>query len=93
MAQFDRDADQNVTVAELQQAKALLLRQIQLERASSEGLAAGLLDRAEMGLPLDEPILAGQRYLAITADEIRAGLAKWIRPDGFVQVVRGPSPR
>jgi zinc protease len=84
---------ENVTVAELQQAKALLLRQIQLERASSEALAAGLLDRAEMGLPLDEPIVAGQRYIAITADEVRAAFAKWIRPDGFVQVVRGPSPR
>ncbi len=83
---------ENVTPAELQQAKALLLRQIPLEQASSEAVAAGLLDRAQMGLPLDEPIVAGQRYLALTADDVRAAFAKWIRPDGFVQVVRGPSP-
>src|SRR5208282_4495841 len=46
----------DVDPAELQQAKALLLRQILLDEASESSVAAGLLERAEMGLPLDEPV-------------------------------------
>ncbi len=29
----------------------------------------------------------------MTADEVRAAFGKWIRPDDFVQVVRGPAPQ
>ena len=32
----------------------------------------------------------GQRYYDLTADEVRAAFAKWIRPQDFVQVLRGP---
>jgi zinc protease len=41
-------------------------------------------------LPLDEPARAAARYLALTADEVRAAFARWIGPERFVQVVRGP---
>ena len=34
-----------------------------------------------------------QRYFNMTADEVRAAFAKWIRPNDFVQVVRGPAPK
>jgi zinc protease len=80
----------NVTAEELHQAKALLLRQMPLRESSEDAVAAGLLARAQMALPLDEPARAARRYLALTADEVRAAFARWIRPDGFVQVVRGP---
>jgi hypothetical protein len=29
----------------------------------------------------------------MTAAEVRAAFAKWVRPETFVQVVRGPAPQ
>jgi zinc protease len=81
------------TPAELQQAKALLLRQIPLAEASEGRVAGGLLSRAVMGLPLNEPALAAERYFSLTGDQVRAAFEKAIRPDGFVQVVLGPQPK
>lgn len=83
---------ENVTPAELQQAKALLLRQIPLAESSEDGVAGGLLARAQIGLPLDEPLRAAKEYFSMTADQVRAAFAKWVRPDGFVQIIRGPAP-
>jgi len=83
----------NVTDAELQQAKALLLRQITLSESSEEAVAGGFVQRSLVGLPLDEPIRSAQTYYTLTADRIRAAFEKWIRPDGFVQVIRGPAPQ
>ena len=81
----------NVTPGELEQAKALLLRQIPLAESSQETIANGLLGRAQIGLPLDEPQRAAKLYFGMTASQVRAAFAKWIRPDGFVQIVRGPA--
>jgi zinc protease len=83
---------ENVTPAELQQAKALLLRQIPLTESSEDGVAGGLLARAQIGLPLDEPLRAAEQYFRTTADQVRAAFEKWVRPDGFVQIIRGPAP-
>jgi len=82
-----------VTPAELQQAKALLLRQLPLAESSEDGVANALVRRAEIGLPLDEPERAAKRFYGLTADDVRAAFAKWIRPDDFVQIVRGPAPQ
>jgi zinc protease len=82
-----------VSADELHQAKAFLLRQIPLDESSDEEIAKGLLARSEAGLPLDEPIRQVEKYLNVNAAEIRAVFAKRIRPDDFVQVVRGPSIR
>jgi zinc protease len=82
-----------VSAGELHQAKAFLLRQIPLSASSEEEVAEDLLDRAEIGLPLDEPNREIGNYLNVNAGEIRAAFAKRIRPDDFVQVVRGPSIR
>ena len=84
---------QNVSDAELHQAKALLLRQIPLSESSEEAVAHGFLGRAEIGLPLDEPIRAAKTYYALTADQVRAAFFKLVRPDDLVQVVRGPAPQ
>jgi zinc protease len=83
----------NVTDGELQQAKALLLRQTTLSESSEETVARGLVARALVGLPLDEPTRAAERYYALTADDVRVAFEKWIRPGAFVQVVRGPAPK
>jgi len=83
----------NVTPAELQQAKALLLRQITLSESSEDAVAEGFVTRARIGLPLDEPVRAAQRYYTLSADEVRAAFEKWIHPEAFAQVVRGPAPK
>jgi zinc protease len=83
----------DVTPAELQQAKALLLRQIALSESSEDAVAGGFVARALLGLPLDEPTRAAQKYYSLTAPEVRAAFEKWIRPDAWVQVVRGPAPK
>jgi hypothetical protein len=92
---IDRDlramGTDNMTADELHQAKALLLRQMPLRESSEDAVAGGLLARAQMGLPLDDPARAAARYLALTADEVRAAFAKWINADRFVQVARGPA--
>jgi len=83
----------NVTPAELQQAKALLLRQIPLAESSEDAVAGGMISRSRVGLPLDEPTRAAQRYFDLSADAIRAAFAKYVNPESFVQVVRGPAPQ
>jgi zinc protease len=83
----------DVNPGELMQAKALLLRQIPLSESSEDAIANQLLDRATIGLPLDEQRRAAARYLTMTAAEIRSAFARRIRPSDFVSVVRGPAPR
>ena len=83
----------NVTPAELQQAKALLLRQIPLAESSEDAVAGGFIGRARIGLPLDEPMRAAEHYFDMTADQVRTAFAKYIDPATFVQVVRGPAPQ
>jgi zinc protease len=83
----------NVTPAELQQAKALLLRQIPLAEASEDAVASGFIARARIGLPLDEPAKAADKYFSMTADQVRSAFAKYLSPANFVQVVRGPAPQ
>jgi zinc protease len=95
-ALIERDLNQmrtqEVSEEELHQAKALLLREIVLNESSEEAVARGLLARAEIGLPLDEPVIASRKFYALTAAEVRAAFAKRIRVDDLVQVVRGPAP-
>ena len=96
-ALIERDLGQmrseDVSAGELHQTKALLLRQIPLSESSEDAVAEGLLRRAEIGLPLDEPIRAAKRYFGLNADEVKNAFAKHIRPEDLVQVVRGPVPR
>ena len=82
-----------VSADELHQAKALLLRQIPLGESSEEAVAEGLLRRAEIGLPLDEPTRAAKRYFDLSAAEVKAAFARQVRVDDLVQVVRGPAPK
>jgi len=78
--------------AELERVKSLLLHQIPLSEASVTEIAEGFLERRDLDLPLDEPVLAARRYIALTADDVEAAFRKWIRPDGLVRVSEGPAP-
>lgn len=96
-ALVERDLKQMTTeevpAGELHQAKALILRKIPLGESSEEAVANGLLGRALLGLPLDEPNRAAKAYLDLTAEQVKAAFAKYVRTDNLVQVVRGPQPQ
>lgn len=81
------------SAGEMQQAVAMLLREIPLAQASESSIAAGLLARSVMGLPLDEPIQAAEKYKALSARQVQAAFAKWIVPGDLVEVVEGPTPQ
>jgi Predicted Zn-dependent peptidases len=78
---------------ELDRVKAMVLRQLPLSEASVDQIARGFLDRADLDLALEEPTLAAKHYAAMTAAEIQAAFAKWIRPDDLVRVTQGPEPK
>ncbi|MDD2541991.1 MAG: insulinase family protein, partial [Desulfuromonadaceae bacterium] len=79
-----------VSKVELRQAKTLLLRQMLLSKTSTGSIAEELLGLSLTGLPLDEPSRAARRYRTISARQVRKAFKHWIRPNGFVQVTRGP---
>ncbi len=84
--------DQPVGAEELLRAKALMLRQIPLSEASTAEIARGIINRDDLGLPLDEPSIAARRYIALTPQDVQNIFKKWIRPGDFVRVSQGPTP-
>jgi zinc protease len=94
---IERDLNQmrteEVSAAELHQAKALLLRQIPLGESSEESVAGGLLGRADLGLSLDEPFRAAQKYFALTPAQVKDAFTRKIAVENMVQIVRGPAPK
>jgi zinc protease len=78
---------------ELDRVKAMVLRQIPLGEDSVEEIARGYLDRSDLDLPLDEPTIAAKRYVALSAGEVEAAFAKWIRPGDLVRITQGPEPK
>ncbi len=77
---------------QLEQTKALVLRQIPLSESSVDRIAAGFLDRVANDLPLDEPVRAAKKYIKLTGADIQRVFLKWIRPGDMVHVIRGPVP-
>ncbi|HZE20791.1 MAG TPA: insulinase family protein, partial [Desulfobaccales bacterium] len=82
-----------VTPKELRQAKAMLLREMPLQEASLSDIAANLISRWVLDLPLNEPTIAAKHYVALTAPQVKAAFAKWVRPQDLVQVTQGPAPQ
>jgi len=80
-----------VSADELLRAKTLMLREASLAEASVDSIAGGLISRAVLGLPLDEPTRAARRYLALTAKQVQAAYAKWISTPRLAQVTQGPA--
>ena len=78
---------------ELLRVKACLVRQLPLMEAGMTEIARGMLGRTELGLPLDEPTRAAQRYIDLDAAAVQAAFRKWLRPDDLVRVSEGPPPR
>jgi zinc protease len=82
-----------VSADELHQAQAQVLREIPLGESDIGSIMGGLIDRVTHHLPLDEPTRAAKRYLQMTAPEIKAAYAKWLRPADLVQITEGPAPQ
>ncbi|MBU6296787.1 MAG: insulinase family protein [Alphaproteobacteria bacterium] len=82
-----------VTADELTRVKALMLRRIPLDEASIGGIAGGFLQDRELNLPLDEPTVSAQRYVALDPADIEAAFKKWMRPGDLVRVTQGPAPQ
>ncbi|MCJ2184724.1 insulinase family protein [Novosphingobium sp. 1949] len=81
-----------VSAQELHRAKGMLLRELTLGEASFGAIGQQLLQFAQDGKPLDSDLVAARRYAALTAPEIQAAFARYIRPDAFVTAVKGPAP-
>ncbi len=77
---------------DLDRAKGILLRQIPLSESSFGGIGGQLLTYASLGEPLDENVIAGRRYLALTAAQVQQAYRQYIRLNGFVMAVKGPVP-
>jgi len=75
---------------ELTRVKACLLRQLPLSEAGLDEIARALLARADLGLPLDEPTRAAERYITLDAAAVQEAFRKWLRPEDLVRVSMGP---
>ena len=63
---------------ELHQAKSMLINENTLAESSLTHIAQGLLKRAVLDLPLDEPTIAAEHYLGLNAEQVQAAFAKWV---------------
>jgi zinc protease len=77
---------------ELTRVKAFLLRQMPLSEAGLDEIARALLMRTDLGLPLDEPTHAAERYISLDAAAVQEAFRKWLRPQDLVRVSMGPAP-
>jgi zinc protease len=78
---------------ELLRVKELLVRQIPLGESSVDEIAGGIIGRVDLGLPLDEPMIAARRYIDLGPAQVQAAFRKWMRPADLVRVSEGPAPR
>jgi zinc protease len=77
----------------LLRSKALLMGDVPIQIASYDGVTGLLLSYSTRGLPLNQNLIDARRELNATAASVRAALAKWVRPNGFVRIVTGPGPK
>ncbi len=80
-----------VSDVELTRAKAQMLRRLPMQRASVDAVAGLYLRLVDLGLPLDTPQLAAQRYYDATAEQVQAAFRMYLRPDDLAEVVKGPA--
>ncbi len=83
--------DTAVGADELMRAKACLVRQLPLSEAGITEIAHGMLGRSDLGLPLDEPTRAAERFITLDGATVQAAFRKWLRPQDLVRVSQGPA--
>ncbi len=77
---------------ELTRAKACLVRQLALSEAGIAEIAQGILGRTDLGLPLDEPTRAAERYITLDGPDVQNAFRRWLRPQDLARVSEGPPP-
>jgi zinc protease len=75
----------------LTRAKALVVGELPVRKESYDGLASELLNYASTDRPLDQDRIEARAQLAATPQQVRAAVAKWIRPKDLVRIVQGPA--
>ncbi|HVY18185.1 MAG TPA: pitrilysin family protein [Rhodopila sp.] len=90
LSNLKRMQTEAVSDSELARAKAELLRQLTMSRASVRAIAAQYLRITDLDLPMDAADRAAKAYAEMTADAVRQAFAKWVRPDDLATVVKGP---
>lgn len=93
VANLKRMQREPVSDYELKQAKGIVLRQIPLGESSFSSIAGQLLTLSLQDKPLDAVHKAAQTYYGLTAKQVQAAYARYIRPDDFVTAVKGPAPK
>jgi zinc protease len=83
----------NVGADRLQRSKAMLMSDVPLRGASFDGVASQLLRYASLDLPLNQSTIDAERELAATPASVKAAMQKWIAPDQWVRIVKGPGPK
>ncbi len=81
-----------VSQSELDNARQYEIRSIPVEVSSVNRIARALLNWSYKGEPLNQPMVAADHYLHLSAQEVQAAFKKYLRPDHLVQVVQGPAP-
>lgn len=89
---LQRLQSQPLTRDRMQIAKALLLGSAATEQESYGGIAGALLSNVVDDLPLDYQLRAARAELAATPRQVQSAVKRWVRPDGFAQVIIGPAP-
>jgi zinc protease len=81
-----------VTAAELDNARQYEIRSIPVEVSSVNRIARALLNWSYKGQPLNQPMVAADHYLHLTAQQVQDAFRKYLKPKHLVQVVQGPAP-
>jgi len=81
-----------VSQAELDNARQYEIRSIPVEVSSVNRIARALLNWSYKGEPLNQPMIAADHYLHLTAQEVQEAFRKYLKPSNLVQVVQGPAP-
>ncbi len=83
----------NVSEDRLHRSRAMLMSDVPLREQSFDGVSNLLLRYASLDLPLNQAEIDARRELAVTPAAMKAALQKWIDPDAFVRIVKGPGPK
>jgi zinc protease len=81
-----------VSAAELDNARQYEIRSIPVEVSSVNRIARALLNWSYKGEPLNQPMVAADHYLHLTAQQVQDAFGKYLHPKNLVQVVQGPAP-
>jgi zinc protease len=72
-------------------AKALVIGALPIEEESIGGVASQILTYVATGRPYNEDRIEARAQLRATGEDVRAALARYLRPGDFVQVIQGPA--